>query len=114
MQFEEYRILELAVKAKPLFWSRHDSHLSDLGGVWSNAPTMQQRQPRGFKFDLSVDYQYEMLWFEPYVSYTKISATEWDDFSFGPNWRGKPLFSGRIQEPANITTEFGINIGIRF
>ena len=107
-KLEDYRIIDLTGKAKPLIWSRHDSHLSSLGGVWSNAPTIKQKQPHGFRFDLSAKYQYEMLWIEPYFSHTRIGATEFESFTFGSGFKAK------IQEPANRTNEIGINIGIRF
>jgi len=107
--WEEYRSAELVVKAKPLISGEHSSRLSDLGSVWTSVGTIKKDQSRGFRFEVSVEYNYEMLWIEPYISYTRIAATEIVAFSMTPS----PLV-GRINEPLNVTTEFGINIGIRF
>ena len=107
-EWEDYRSLELVVKAKPLLQSYHDSRLSDLGGMFADVPTLHQKQESGFRFDVSVIYQYEMLWVEPYFSYTGISETEKTAFCMGGG------LCGTAQEPANKTIEFGVNIGIRF
>jgi len=105
--FASYRYLEFMIKAKPLISSNHHSRLSDLGGIFANSGTIKQKQPGGFGAEISLEYVYEMLWFNPYISFTKIESTKWTDFNAG-------ALRGRIQEPANTMTEFGINLGVRF
>jgi hypothetical protein len=107
--WEPYRSAELVVKAKPLLSGSHSSRMSDLGGVWTQAGTIKKDQSKGFRAEISVEYQYEMLWIEPYFSYTRLAATDSARFSIANG-----ALTGQIKEPLNTTAEFGINIGIRF
>lgn|GEM_PF-1778646 len=106
--WENYRSLELVLKAKSLVKGTHESRMSDLGGVWKGAGTISKDQSDVLRFEVSAEYQYEMLWIEPYFSHTQISATKDATFTLSNGT------TGRISEPANTTVEFGINIGIRF
>lgn len=108
LAWEDYRSLELVIKAKPLISGDHYSRLSDMGCIFENVGTTRNNQSRGFRFEISFEYQYEMLFLEPYFSYTRIPATKFVYFDAAPG------ISGRIQEPANTSAEFGVNMGIRF
>jgi hypothetical protein len=102
--------LEIAFFVKPAISSYQNSRFSDAGGIWATAPELRQRQIGGYRFDISATYKYERLWFEPYLSYTTISATKYDEFCMGKNC----AISVKAQEPENQTMEFGINLGVWF
>jgi len=104
----ERRQVGIMLKAKPVIASWHEANLSDVGGVYADVPAIRQRQPRGFRFGASINYQDKYFWFEPYLVTTNLSATKPDNFCLTPN------VCGTIHEPSNTSLEMGMNMGIYF
>ncbi|MCL1902743.1 MAG: hypothetical protein FWG18_03925, partial [Alphaproteobacteria bacterium] len=88
----------------------HTTRLSDVGGIFASAPELRQKQTGGLRINLSATYKYEKLWFQPYATHTRLGATATDKFCVTTNC----AVTATVNEPANQTTEFGINLGVWF